>query len=215
MRAAAGIKFTFPFHTQPGKKFKLNSFSSKLEQATLKQETSLPLPTRLLLCSSSSSFFNNTRDDINFRSHMKRSAHALFRVRLTTTPNFLLRGGRPQIIAHPIQSTLIRTMVQWKSKIAWIIMRESRRNALERENQHPNDRLLTMQNGEREEEVGKSEVAVMKGKVVLERSNIGWNEIADASGSLGGISSWKMRISECVQTLHEKNSLTLPRIGGA
>ena len=27
----------------------------------------------------------------------------------------------------------------------------------------------------------------MKGKVVLEKSNIGWNAIADASGSLGGI----------------------------
>jgi hypothetical protein len=75
--------------------------------------------------------------------------------------------------------------LQWTSNIAWKIIRENRRNALERENQHRIDRI--MENGEREGVVEKSEVDVMKGKSAREERNIGWNAIADASGSLGGI----------------------------
>jgi hypothetical protein len=119
---------------------------------------------------------------------MKRSVQACFQFGLTLTPNFFLGGGRPQIIARPIQRTLKRTMLQWTSNIAWKTIRENRRNALERENQHRNDRV--MENGEREGVVGKSEVAVMKGKIILEKRNIRWNAIADASGSLGGILVW-------------------------
>jgi hypothetical protein len=44
-----------------------------------------------------------------------------------------------------------------------------------------------MENGEKEVVVGKSELAVMKGKVIREENKIGWNAIANASGPLGGI----------------------------
>jgi hypothetical protein len=67
------------------------------------------------------------------------------------------------------------------------IMRENRHKALERENQYLNDRILAIENGVTANAVGKSGLAAMKGKVVLEKSNIGWNAIANASGSLGGI----------------------------
>jgi hypothetical protein len=66
-------------------------------------------------------------------------------------------------------------------------MHENRHKALERENQYLNNRFLAIENGVTENAVGKSGVAVMKGEVVLEKSNIGWNPISDASGSLGGI----------------------------
>jgi hypothetical protein len=51
-------------------------------------------------------------------------------------------------------------------------MRENSRNALEREKQHLNDRLLATQNGEREGIVEKSDTAVTKGKVVLEKATL-------------------------------------------
>lgn len=60
-----------------------------------------------------------------------------------------------------------------------------------------------MENGKMKEAIGNSELAVLS-KATREESNIGWNAIADASGSLGSI----------LVLENEKNHGENRRIGG-